>query len=33
VNWCWEGPAWAHVENVFITEGAIQNLSSFETAY
>lgn len=33
VKWCWEGPAWAHVENVLVHEGTIQNLSSFETAY
>jgi acylphosphatase len=33
VNWCWEGPTFAQVDDVKIIEGPLKNLSSFETAY
>lgn len=33
VKWCWEGPTYAHVDNVEITESQVKNMGSFETAY
>ena len=33
VQWCWEGPTFAQVDNVEITEGPVKNLGSFDTAY